>query len=67
MDTNILRRIFIDDNQNWDVFVKKHGKNSRNVVIKEVEKFRNCGNPNTGFKLFVCKRLSRCTKSPISM
>jgi len=55
MDTNILRRIFFDDNQHWDVFVKKHGKNIRNVVIKEVEKFRNCGNPKTGFKLFVCE------------
>ena len=55
MDSNILRRIFFDDNQNWDVFVKKYGKNIRNVVIKEVEKFRNCGNPKTGFKLFVCE------------
>lgn len=55
METNILWRIFFDEHQNWAFFVRNHGKNIRPVVIKEVEKFRDCGNPRTGFKLFVCE------------
>nr|WP_242507425.1 transposase zinc-binding domain-containing protein [Brevibacillus agri] len=55
METNILREIFFDENQHWDRFEKKHGRKIRPIVRKEVEKFRNCGNPKNGFKLFVCE------------
>jgi hypothetical protein len=55
METNILKRIFFDEHKNWDNFVKKHHKNIRPNVIKEVEKFKGCGNPKNGFKLFVCE------------
>lgn len=34
METNILKRIFFDENQHWDSFVKKHGKKIRAVVTQ---------------------------------
>lgn len=55
METNILKRIFFDKNKHWDAFVFKHTKNIRPSVRKEVAKFRDCGNPKNGFKLFVCE------------
>jgi len=55
MEKNILRQIFFDDERHWDKFVEKYGKRIRPIVIKEVEKFRNCGNPKNGFKLLVCE------------
>lgn len=55
METNILRRIFFDENQHWEQFKTKYGRKIRPIVIKEVEKFRDCGNPKKGFKLFVCE------------
>lgn len=55
METNILKRIFFDENKHWDAFVQKHAKKIRPSVRKEVEKFRSCGNPKNGFKLFVCE------------
>lgn len=55
MEPNILRRIFFDEHKHWDNFVKKHHKNLRPNVVKEVEKFEGCGNPKNGFKLFVCE------------
>ncbi|TCP16620.1 transposase-like zinc-binding protein [Scopulibacillus darangshiensis] len=55
MEQNILRRIFFDENNHWDQFVQNHEKNLRPIVLKEVEKFKNCGNPKNGFKLFVCE------------
>lgn len=55
METNILRRIFFDDHNNWEKFVSKHKKSLRPIVLKEVKKFRECGNPKNGFKLFVCE------------
>lgn len=55
MEPNILRQIFFDHHNHWDNFVKKHGKKIRPVVIKEVNKFRGCGDPRNGFKLFVCE------------
>nr|WP_243633168.1 transposase zinc-binding domain-containing protein [Paenibacillus xerothermodurans] len=55
METNILRQIFFDEHQHWEAFVKKHGKNIRAVVVKEVERFKNCRNPKKGFKLLVCE------------
>jgi len=55
MDTNILRRIFFDENNHWDTFTEKFGDRMREDVKKEVKKFRDCGNPKNGFKLFVCE------------
>lgn len=55
MNNNILKRIFFDENRHWDKFLVKNKKKIRSVVIKEVDKFKNCGNPKNGFKLFVCE------------
>jgi hypothetical protein len=55
MEPNILRRIFFDEHKHWDNFEIKHHRNLRPNVIKEVEKFKECGNPKNGFKLFVCE------------
>ena len=52
---NILRQIFFDKQSHWDHFIEKHGDRTRAIVVKEVEKFRNCGNPKNGFKLLVCE------------
>jgi hypothetical protein len=55
METNILRRIFFDEHQHWEAFKAKQGKKIRPVVVKEVEKFRDCGNLKKGFKILVCE------------
>ena len=55
MDKNILRHIFFDHHHHWESFKNKHGKKIRPIVIKEVEKFRGCGDIKNGFKLFVCE------------
>lgn len=55
METNILHRIFFDEQQNWEAFKTKHGDKIRSVVVKEVEKFKDCGNPKKGFTLLVCE------------
>jgi hypothetical protein len=55
MDTNLLKQIFFDEHRHWDRFVEKHGERIRANVIKEVEKFRRCGDPRNGFKLMVCE------------
>ncbi len=55
METNALRDIFFDNRGHWDSFVEKYGTRVRPIVIKEVEKFRGCGDPKHGFKLFVCE------------
>lgn len=55
MEANILKQIFFDHRGHWDAFVKKYGERIRPNVIKEVEKFRHCGNPKNGFKLLVCE------------
>lgn len=55
MEKNILKRIFFDGNQHWEAFKEKHGDRVRPIVIKEVEKFRDCGDPKNGFKLYVCE------------
>jgi hypothetical protein len=44
MESNILKRIFFDENNKI-----------RPVVIKGVKKFRGCGDPLNRFKLFVCE------------
>jgi hypothetical protein len=55
MESNILKRIFFDEHNHWDHFVKKYHRNLRPNVIKEVEKFKGCRNPKNGFKLLVCE------------
>ena len=55
MKKNILKQIFFDNHQHWESFKRKHGNRIRPIVIKEVEKFRDCGNLKNGFKLYVCE------------
>lgn len=55
MEPNILKRIFFDENNHWDRFIEKHGNKIRANVLKEVAKFRGCGDPKNGFKLLVCE------------
>lgn len=55
MEKNILKQILFDEHQHWEAFKKKYGTRIRPIVIKEVEKFRDCGNLKNGFKLFVCE------------
>lgn len=55
METNVLKQIFFDQHGHWDAFVKKHKNKIRSAVLKEVEKFRGCGDPKNGFKLLVCE------------
>lgn len=51
--TDVLKKIFFDD-AHWNSFVKNYHKRIRPVVIKEVEKFRKCGQKEGGFRLFAC-------------
>ena len=51
MEKNILRQIYFDNERHWDRFVEKYGDRIRPIVVKEVEKFRDCGNPKNGFKI----------------
>lgn len=55
MEPNILKRIFFDEQNHWERFVKKHKGKIRPNVLKEVEKFRDCGKIEKGFKLLVCE------------
>lgn len=55
MKQNILHAIFFDKFNNWNEFVEENKKRIRKVAIKEVEKFRDCGDITKGFKLFVCE------------
>jgi hypothetical protein len=55
MEANILKWIFFDENRHWDRFVEKNRQRIRDVVVKEIEKFRKCGDPRNGFKLVVCE------------
>jgi hypothetical protein len=55
MKINILRQIFFDHHNNWEKFATKYGSRIRKIVIKEVEKFRSCGDPRNGFRLLVCE------------
>ncbi|WP_422674094.1 IS91 family transposase [Caldifermentibacillus hisashii] len=55
MEKNILKQILFDEHQHWEAFKKKYGTRIRPIVIKEVEKFRDCGNIKNGFKLLVCE------------
>jgi hypothetical protein len=64
METNVLKQIFFDEHQHWDHFVAKYGKRIRAIVIKEIEKFRGCGNSKNGFKLLVCEGCHDLKKVP---
>lgn len=64
MERNILKQIFFDENQHWEAFKEKHGAKIRPIVIKEVEKFRDCGDPKNGFKLLVCEGCNDVRKIP---
>ncbi|WP_339060281.1 transposase zinc-binding domain-containing protein [Tepidibacillus marianensis] len=64
METNILKRIFFDQHQHWEKFKNKYGRKIRPIVIKEVEKFRDCGDFKKGFKLFVCEGCHDVRKVP---
>ena len=55
METNILKRIFFDEHRHWERFVEKHKEKIRPNVLKEVAKFRTCGDLKNGFKLLVCE------------
>ena len=55
MEANVLKKIFFDNHKHWDNFVQKYSDRVRANVIKEVEKFRQCGDPKHGFKLLVCE------------
>ncbi|MDQ8733206.1 transposase zinc-binding domain-containing protein [Paenibacillus sp. LHD-38] len=55
MDSNILKEIFLDKHQHWDTFVEKHKEHIRPNVLKEIQKFRGCGDPRNGFKILVCE------------
>ncbi len=50
-----MKRIFFDENRNWDTFVRKYNRRIRPVVIKEIEKFGHCGDSKQGFKMLVCE------------
>nr|WP_189006129.1 transposase zinc-binding domain-containing protein [Paenibacillus marchantiophytorum] len=47
--------LFFDENRYWDTFKSKHGKKIRPIVLKEIRKFRDCGDPKKGFKLLACE------------
>jgi len=51
---NILRDIFFDRNMHWDGFVGKYERRIRPIVLKEIDKFRRCGQKEAGFTLFAC-------------
>jgi hypothetical protein len=55
MEANLLKQIFFDKHGHWDAFLEKHKGRLRPNVIKEVQKFRGCGDPKNGFKLLVCE------------
>ncbi|QCI86085.1 transposase [Vagococcus zengguangii] len=55
MNVNILQAIFFDKYHNWDNFIIKYSDRLRPVVKKEVAKFRNCGDIQKGYRLYVCE------------
>ncbi|MCQ6289193.1 transposase zinc-binding domain-containing protein [Bacillus cereus] len=64
MEANILKRIFFDEHNHWERFKDKYGARIRPVVLKEIEKFRGCGDPKNGFTLFVCEGCHHVRKVP---
>jgi hypothetical protein len=61
METNVLKRIFMD---HWSSFLEQNKERIRPAVVKEVEKFLGCGNPKNGFKLLVCEGCHEMRKVP---
>lgn len=55
MKLTILHAIFFDKFDNWTKFLQTNGRRIRTVVKKEVKKFRECGNPEKGYRLLVCE------------
>nr|WP_231571223.1 transposase zinc-binding domain-containing protein [Paenibacillus sp. VKM B-2647] len=51
----MLKQIFFDEHQHWDQFSAKHKDKLHPNVLEEVEKFRECGNLENGFKLMACE------------
>nr|WP_165972307.1 transposase zinc-binding domain-containing protein [Paenibacillus piri] len=50
-----MKQIFFDEHRHWEAFIEKHKEHIRSNVLKEVQKFRSCGDPKNGFKLLVCE------------
>nr|WP_240419253.1 transposase zinc-binding domain-containing protein [Paenibacillus periandrae] len=50
-----IKTNLFDRHQHWDAFVQKHSEHIRPNVLKEVQKFRGCGDPRNGFKILVCE------------
>jgi len=48
-----INHIF-SDNHNWDIYKLKHGRELREVEVKEVQKMLKCG--KKGFKVFRCPK-----------
>jgi hypothetical protein len=65
METNILKRIFFDQHQHWEKFKSKYGRKIRPIVIKEVEKFRDCGNLKKNSNYLYVKPAMMFGKFPI--
>lgn len=65
MKKNVLEAIFFDENNNWDKFLKKHGRRVRPVVKNEVKKFRYCGDIRMGYRLFVCEGCHKIKHIPL--
>lgn len=64
MEPNILRRISFNKHNHWEAFVAKHREKIRPIVLKEVEKFRGCGDYKKGFNFFVCEGCHDVRKMP---
>ncbi len=57
MAQNILCQIFFDKNNNWDKFVKHHGKLA-DVFASQGQCTNFCGGANRQFVLFVVNMIS---------
>lgn len=64
MKLNILHAIFFDKYENWTNFLQANRRKIRTVVKKEVKKFRDCGDPRKGYRLFVCEGCHAVKKLP---
>jgi hypothetical protein len=55
METIILKEILFDDRQHWDTSKQTYEERIRPIVIKEVEKFRDCGDMNKDLNSLIVK------------
>ncbi|PTY77298.1 hypothetical protein B5V89_14915 [Heyndrickxia sporothermodurans] len=53
----ILKRIFFAHHQHREKFKTKIKRKIQSIVIKELEKLKDCSNPKNGFKLFFLRVL----------